>query len=214
MPRKKKSIPVEGAPGVVEAPAPKVKPVYLPEIPSIEEAKAEITVADDPNETACPVDIREERDYAVSKKDAAGIAERMVDLLVKSVPVEEAVAIAGGSPQMLKNPTLVAALERLNSMGMVGAELQRAALRQGDFQAWATLWQKGMEAMDKDEQGGALALLKEAAGYSKMIRSDPAVGLTAPPVTQVNIDMTPLKGVLDKLPEPAEAFEWGEEEEK
>jgi hypothetical protein len=76
------------------------------------------------------------------------------------------------------------------------------------------LSQSGQEALEAGAEGGGTAELKLALDYSKVLRGDPEVALNLPPVTQINIDMKPLDGVLLSLKTetPETAFQWDEDE--
>jgi hypothetical protein len=172
------------------------------------EASREVTTFID--DEVLPVVATTAPDYEVTPKAAEGLARRMVDLIAAGAKPEDAILASGGAPNMLKNPALREAVARLNALGNTNAELQRAVLRGLDFDTYLKLNSAGIAALEKD---GDASILKEAAGYSKMIRSDPAVGLNAPPV-QINVvDIQPVKPLLERLGEAAVEFQWSEDEE-
>lgn len=145
-----------------------------------------------------------------TSKELEGLAERALDLMAGGTDEETAVTLAGGSPKTLTNTALRAAIERLKAEGYVSAEVQRAFIRQRDFNTYVKTGEEGVRLLDdpKGDPELALALLKEARDLSKLIRTDPEIALTAPPVVIGTLEMKPIQKFIDSQASPAEVFNW------
>lgn len=158
-----------------------------------------------------PIGSAEQRTASAAEftpKNPEDAAKRVVDLIKSGVDPEDAASAAGLAPQALThNPAIVTAVRRLLTEAAFTAEVQRATLRSVDFANYITLAEKFRNANELD-----LDVLEALRKQSVMLRADPEIGLTAPPMVGIQIDMAPVKQVLDKLKPAEQEFDFGEEE--
>lgn len=141
----------------------------------------------------------------IKKPEVQDLAKRVIDLVASGETPDNAMRLAGANPGVSRGPALRALMQRLNAEGAVSDEIKRAMLQQADMVAWSQLMLTGLAAL---EESGDPSILKEALAYSKVIRSEPTVGLNAPPVVNISIDTKPVQKFIDVQASPEEVFNW------
>lgn len=150
-------------------------------------------------------------EYVVTPEVSQGLARRATELIAAGVKPLEAARQVGVPEPMLRNPAVRAILARCQDAAVFTAEVQRAILRASTFQTWAELAEKGHAQL---AETGETEVLMAALKYNEALRKDPEIGLTAPPVTHINLDMKPVAGLIEEASKtaPKDVFNWQIEE--
>ena len=142
----------------------------------------------------------------IANAEVPAVAQRFIDLIAEGAEPEEALETAGVSKTALAaTPLLRQTLEKLKAVGHLTAEVQREILRTTRSAAHLELFNRGITLLREE---GDERLLEAALKWDKAIAEDPKVGLKAPPVTQINVDVAPLERLVKEQPPAAVVFGW------
>lgn len=122
----------------------------------------------------------------------AVVAKRVTELIKQNPDLTPKTALHLLGQEIPLN-SIVENMRALIKNALLDADKQRAALRAGRFQAFMDLLVAGL--------GGDLKALKLAAEFSKQIGADPEIGLSQPPLQQVNIEIKAIESLLGSIEE-------------
>jgi hypothetical protein len=152
-----------------------------------------------------------------SKSPTKVMVKKLAELISTGVQPEKAAILLGHDHAILKNQKIQEYLRVLLSENYVAADIQREVIRAGRFKLFLKALQNSIRLNEDGTEEINLDFAKLANELSKTIGSDPAIGLNQPPALTLNVDLTAVKDIFEKLdqePLPIIDVETENEEEK